>query len=78
MLTIKPSKWRKDLPVHLFSGTDDPVGEMGKGVTRQFQNIRQAGVRETSLRLFEGGRHEMLNETNAGDVREYVQSLLNL
>ncbi|SHK20209.1 Lysophospholipase, alpha-beta hydrolase superfamily [Marinobacter antarcticus] len=78
MLAIEPSRWRKDLPVHLFSGSDDPVGEMGKGVTRHFQNIRNAGVRETSLRLFEGGRHEMLNETNVRDVREHVQSLLDL
>lgn len=78
MLAIEPSRWRKDLPVHLFSGSDDPVGEMGKGVTRHFQNIRNAGVRKTSLRLFEGGRHEMLNETNVRDVREHVQSLLDL
>jgi alpha-beta hydrolase superfamily lysophospholipase len=76
MLTIEPSRWRKDLPVHLFSGSDDPVGEMGKGATRHFQNIRKSGVREVSLRLFEGGRHEMLNEANAGEVREYVLSLL--
>lgn len=77
MLTINPAKWRKDLPVYLFSGSDDPVGEMGKGITRHAQNIRNAGVLETSLQLFEGGRHEMLNETNAGEVREYVLSLLD-
>ncbi|WP_298452432.1 alpha/beta hydrolase [uncultured Marinobacter sp.] len=76
MLTIKPSAWRKDLPVHLFSGTDDPVGEMGKGVTRHFEAIRQAGVKDTSLRLFEGGRHEMLNETNVEEVRDHVLALL--
>ncbi|MFP3977091.1 alpha/beta hydrolase [Marinobacter sp. KMM 10035] len=76
MLTIKPSTWRKDLPVHLFSGTDDPVGEMGKGIARHFEAIRQAGVKDTSLRLFEGGRHEMLNETNTDEVREHILSLL--
>ncbi|MFT7337318.1 MAG: alpha-beta hydrolase superfamily lysophospholipase [Marinobacter maritimus] len=76
MLTIKPSLWRQTLPVHLFSGSDDPVGEMGKGITRHAQHIQRAGVRETSLRLFEGGRHEMLNEANAEEVREHVFSLL--
>jgi alpha-beta hydrolase superfamily lysophospholipase len=76
MLAIEPSRWRKDLPVHLFSGSDDPVGEMGKGVSRHVQNIRNAGIRETSLRLFEGGRHEMLNENNTAEVREHVLSLL--
>ncbi|WP_100638020.1 alpha/beta hydrolase [Marinobacter salexigens] len=76
MLTIKPSKWRKVLPVHLFAGTDDPVGEMGKGITRHFEIIRNAGIKNVSLRLFDGGRHEMLNETNAGEVREHVLSLI--
>lgn len=76
MLTINPSAWRKDLPVHLFAGSDDPVGEMGKGITRHARSIRKAGVRDTSLKLFEGGRHEMLNETNSEDVREHVLSLL--
>src|SRR5690554_349321 len=76
MLSIRPSTWRKDLPVHLFSGSDDPVGEMGEGVSRHLEDIRRAGVKETSLRLFEGGRHEMLNETNAEEVREHVLSLL--
>lgn len=75
MLTINPAQWRKDLPVHLFAGTDDPVGEMGKGITRHFQAIRDAGVERVSLRLFEGGRHEMLNETNAEEVREFILSL---
>lgn len=76
MLTIKPSAWRKDIPVHLFSGTDDPVGEMGKGITRHANAVRQAGVETVSLQLFQGGRHEMLNETNAGEVREHVLSLI--
>ncbi|MCM0613475.1 lysophospholipase [Marinobacter sediminum] len=75
MLAIDPKQWRKDLPVHLFAGTDDPVGEMGNGMTRHFQSIRDAGVQRVTLRLFRGGRHEMLNETNAAEVRAYIQSL---
>ncbi|KEF30796.1 Lysophospholipase [Marinobacter nitratireducens] len=76
MLTIDPQSWRKDLPVHLFAGTCDPVGEMGEGVRRHFQAIRNAGVEQVTLRLFEGGRHEMLNETNADEVWSYVLSLI--
>ena len=75
MLGISPSAWRKDLPVHLFSGTADPVGEMGRGVRQHFQTIREAGVQSVTLRLFEGGRHEMLNETNRYEVWEYLHSL---
>ena len=75
MLRLSPAVWRKDLPVHLFSGTADAVGEMGRGVRRHFQTIREAGVENVTLRLFEGGRHEMLNETNRDEVREYLRSL---
>lgn len=75
MLTLSPSAWRKDLPVHLFSGTADAVGEMGRGVRQHFQAIREAGVEKVTLRLFEGGRHEMLNETNRDEVWHYLQSL---
>ncbi|MDO3721084.1 alpha/beta hydrolase [Marinobacter sp. chi1] len=75
MLSINPRAWRKDLPVHLFAGTDDPVAEMGKGVTRHFRTIRNAGVKRVTFRLFNGGRHEMLNETNVEEVREYILAL---
>ena len=75
MLSISPSAWRKDLPVHLFSGTADAVGEMGRGVRRHFQLIREAGLEKVTLRLFEGGRHEMLNETNRDEVWDYLRSL---
>lgn len=72
MLSINPALWRKDLPVHLFAGTEDPVGEMGEGIRSHFQAIREAGIETVTLRLFEGGRHEMLNETNSEDVWQYI------
>ncbi|QSP95237.1 lysophospholipase [Marinobacter salinisoli] len=75
ILSINPGQWPKDLPVHLFAGTEDPVAEMGTGVTRHFRAIRDAGVKRVTLRLFEGGRHEMLNETNVDQVRDYILSL---
>lgn len=75
MLTIDPKQWRKDLPVHLFGGSEDPVGEMGQGLTRHFRAIREAGVKRVTLRLFDGGRHEMLNETNAKEVWAHVAAL---
>lgn len=72
MLTINPMRWRKDLPVHLFSGSEDPVGEMGKGIRQHFQAIREAGIQKVTFRLFDGGRHEMLNELNAEDVWQHL------
>ncbi|EMP55108.1 acylglycerol lipase [Marinobacter santoriniensis NKSG1] len=75
MLSIDPKTWRRDLPVHLFAGSRDPVGEMGAGIRTHFQAIREAGIQTVTLRLFEEGRHEMLNEVNAAEVTNYLYSL---
>ena len=34
--------WKKDLPVLLLSGSDDPVGNQGKGVTVVEKSMRKA------------------------------------
>lgn len=60
--------WPASLPVYLFSGSDDPVGHYGKGVRRLRDWLTAAGCRDIELRLYAGGRHEMLNEINAAEV----------
>ena len=55
---------RKELPVFFFSGAQDPVGDMGRGVRRSVRAFRRAGMQDVSCRLYENGRHEMLNEPN--------------
>lgn len=55
------AKIRKDLPIYMFSGTKDPVGQMGKGVRQVFDLYKNAGIEDVTLKLYEGGRHEMLN-----------------
>lgn len=76
MLTIDPTRWRKDLPVHLMAGTDDPVGEMGRGFTRHVTALRAAGVTVASERLFIGARHELVNETNAEEVWAHLRGCI--
>ncbi|MBO3725382.1 lysophospholipase [Actinomyces bowdenii] len=56
------------LPMLLASGDRDPVGAMGAGVRRVATMYRHAGVREVALTLYPGARHELLNETNRGQV----------
>jgi alpha-beta hydrolase superfamily lysophospholipase len=73
MLGIEPRKWPKDLPVHVMSGTRDPVGEFGKGIGKHIEAIEAAGVTLASVHLFEGARHELINETNALEVWEHLQ-----
>ena len=59
---------RTDLPVFILSGTDDPVGDMGRGPLRLADSYRAAGLRDVELKLYVGGRHEMLHETNRDEV----------
>ena len=55
-------------PILFLSGENDPVGDMGKGVRRVCTMFSRAGVRDVSIRLYEGDRHEILNETNREQV----------
>ena len=59
---------RTDLPIFILSGTDDPVGDMGRGPLRLADSYRAAGLRDVELKLYVGGRHEMLHETNRDEV----------
>src|SRR5262249_24508698 len=59
---------RADLPVYIFSGGEDPVGEQLQGVRVLIDRYRKAGLHEISLDFYPGGRHEMLNEINRDEV----------
>lgn len=60
---------RRDLPIYLLSGSDDPVGQQLKGVKVLMERYRQAGLSNISHHFYTGGRHEMLNEVNSDEVR---------
>ncbi len=66
----------KDTPVYFFAGDADPVGAMGKGVQKVADWFRRAGVKDVTVKLYPGGRHEMLNERNREEVFEDVLSWL--
>lgn len=66
----------KKLPILLFAGTDDPVGNYGEGVKEVYRRLLAAGA-DASLKLYEGGRHEMHNETNRDEVFDDLLSFLN-
>lgn len=51
----------------IISGSEDPVGSYGEGPKRLEQIFSQTG-HETILKLYDGGRHEMFNETNRKEV----------
>ena len=62
------AKMPKELPVFFIAGTRDPVGSCGKGVKQCYDAFRKAGMRDTALKLYEGDRHEVLNEKDKSKV----------
>lgn len=68
----------KDTPLYLMSGGADPVGQMGEGVRQAAERYRAAGCKDVTVKLYEGARHELLNETNRDDVmNDFVNWLLS-
>jgi alpha-beta hydrolase superfamily lysophospholipase len=60
------------LPVCLFSGSGDPVGQRLEGVSVLIERYCAAGIRNISHDFYPRGRHEMLNEINRDEVRANV------
>lgn len=67
----------KELPIYIFSGDKDPVGEMGRGVKKVAINYKKVGIKDLTLKLYKGGRHEMLNEINKSEVEQDLLNWLN-
>lgn len=70
-------KMPRDLPIYVFSGDQDPVGDRGAGVRATLELFAQAGQSRVTHRLYPGGRHEMLNETNRDEVQRDVIAWLD-
>ena len=70
-------KMNKEAPIYFMSGDADPVGDYGVGVQRAYDAFRSAGLKDVSIRLYPGGRHEMLNEINKEDVKQDILNWIN-
>lgn len=59
----------QELPILITGGSDDPVG--GKdGMTKLSEHYEITGHRNLSTKIYAGGRHEMLNETNRNEFTD--------
>jgi alpha-beta hydrolase superfamily lysophospholipase len=61
---------RKDLPVYIFCGSADPVGEMGASAISLVNEYRSLGIGDLEFVLYPDARHETLNETNRQEVMD--------
>ena len=77
---ISLEKWfstvRKDLPIMLIAGDADPVGAYGEGVKKVFNKLISYSA-SARIRIYEGARHELLNEINHEEVDRDVLDFFN-
>ena len=56
------ARMEKTMPILFLAGSEDPVGGYGKGVEKVAAAFRKAGMRDVTVTLCPGCRHEVLNE----------------
>ena len=67
----------KDMPVLLVSGKDDPVGNYGEGVVEVRDGLRGKGIK-TECVLYDGARHEILNDFTYEQVKSDILHFINV
>ena len=66
---------RREMPILLVSGEDDPVGDYGKGILSVRDKLKEAGA-DVSCILYKGARHEILNDFTYPDVLKDITDFL--
>jgi alpha-beta hydrolase superfamily lysophospholipase len=70
------NKIPENIPILILSGEQDPVGDYGKGVKKLYERYEKCGVKDLEMKLYEGARHELLNEINRNEVMADVLNWL--
>ena len=66
----------EDMHVLIISGTCCALGDFGKGTRKVYSDYLKAGPANVELRLYEGARHELLNEINRDEVYRDIKNWL--
>ncbi len=65
-----------DLPIHFIAGGDDPVIVSDVKWLAAIETMREVGYERVSGKLYEGMRHEILNELGREEVYEDILTFL--
>ncbi len=66
----------KNQKILIVAGKDDPVGAWGKGPKALADMYKKLGVKSVELHIYEGMRHEILNEKDCKLVEEDIKLFL--
>ena len=58
----------KTLPVLMIAGAEDPVSKGARGLRALRQHYVRVGLRDVTVKVYPGARHELFNETCRDDV----------
>lgn len=61
----------KNLPMLLVSGSEDPVGNYGKGIKAVYDKLQKSGA-NVKMKLYDDCRHEILNDTCRDEVAKDI------
>src|SRR5690554_7009249 len=62
----------KNLPVYVFGGNKDPVGQMGKGLHLLERGLVKAGNKNVRLKIYPNGRHRSEEHTSELQSRPHL------
>lgn len=66
---------RKEIPLLLIAGANDPVGRFGKGMVELYGMYHDLGI-DVELNLYSGARHEILNDICEEQVKADIAEFL--
>ena len=66
----------KSLNIYILAGSKDPVGENGKGIINLYNLYKKLEIKNVSYKLYDGARHEILNEINRDEVINDIKNIL--
>ncbi len=66
----------KDKPILVTAGKEDPVGNYGAGPEEVAKGLEAAGCTDVKLSLYDGMRHEILNEYDKKQVYKDIREFL--
>jgi alpha-beta hydrolase superfamily lysophospholipase len=72
---VTQKDWAKKVPkvpVLIISGSEDPAGNKGIAPRYYFKQLEQAGNDNVTMKIYEGAKHEVLNEINNQEVYEDI------
>lgn len=81
LFLVRESQRKENLPsvkaeVHFLSGSHDPVGNFGKGITKAYRVYKEGARVPVYLHLYDGMHHEILNERGREEVYQDILYLM--